>query len=279
MPVASTPPTSAEEPAARAESPAEQEAVEQYKQTLARHSETMPAEQLETISSASVDIAELLLSAFERNQEPLRRLSPKRRAWVGDAIEQIAELLTERAVQPDVSAAQLQDQSQAAVDAFRIIAHGNVRQLQSVIDALDPVPVEDPDKLDQEEAQARGRLRLQALYQKLLRESFSVAELRSELGLSRQRLKQLRDARQLFALSVPYQRGMVYPHWQFDPNTARPRDIMPRLLAESEEARLDEIDLHQLMTNPEAANGVTLVQLLDGGREDLVLGVIRAGGQ
>ncbi len=202
-------------------------------------------------------------------------LSAARVAPVRNAMKQIAELLSQPDSRQAESAAAFQQRAQAAVDAFRVIALGNGRQVQSVLDALEQAAPEDADAADLGEAEARGRLRLHALYNKIVDDSYSVAELGETWRISRQRLAQLRNEDRLFAINVPYQRGMLYPHWQFGPDQ-RPRPIMSNLIKEAKDSGLDAIGFHQLMTSPASGDRVAPVQMLDEGQEELVLGIVRA---
>jgi hypothetical protein len=165
--------------------------------------------------------------------------------------------------------------AQTAIDTLRVITLGDTWQLQSVIDALEPVASRAAETADLEEGEARGRMRLQALYRKILADSYSVKDLTTQWGISRQRLAQLRDEGRLFAIRIPFHRSLLYPRWQFGADL-RPRPIMPNLIQEAKSSGLDAIDFHQVMTNPASGAGVSLVRMLDRGEEQLVLGAIRA---
>ena len=218
----------------------------------------------------------LVLQAPGENRDIYKDLPPKRRAPMRRAMQQIAELLIQSTyLQAAGEAATFEQRAQTAVDTLRVIALGDSRQLQSVIEALEPMTPEDPETVDLEEAEARGRLRLQALYRKIVTDSYSVSDLRAEWGITRQRLAQLRQEDRLFAISVPFHRGMLYPRWQFGADQ-RPRPIMPNLIKEAKSVGLDAIGFHQLMTNPASGAGASPVQMLDYGQEALVLGIIRA---
>jgi hypothetical protein len=255
-----------------------QETIAAYGETVAKRIETLPAldeDTIDAVSAASSGAAIAVLAASERHQPLLLQLSKTRRAPVERAAERLVELLTESAHLRTFTSNELEERAQAAIDAFTVLVRGDAPRLRAVIDALDPVPAEAPAEVDLGEAEARGRLRLQALYQKIIKESESVAEL-AEWGLSRQRLKQLRDAERLFAIDVPFHKGLLYPSWQFDPADHRPRAIMPTLIRAAKEADLDAISFHQIMTNPRAGGGTAPCDLLDVGREDLVLGILAA---
>jgi hypothetical protein len=220
----------------------------------------------------------LVLKALGENRDIYKDLPLKSRAPMRRAMQQIADLLIQSThLQTAGEAATFEQRAQTAVDTLRVIALGDSRQLQSVIEALEPITPEDPGTVDLEEAEARGRLRLQALYRKIVTDSYSVADLRAEWGITRQRLAQLRQEDRLFAISVPFHRGMLYPRWQFGVDQ-RPRPIMPNLIKQAKSVGLDAIGFHQLMTNPASGSGTSLVQMLNYGQEELVIGIIRASG-
>lgn len=169
---------------------------------------------------------------------------------------------------------QLEERAQVAVDVCQVVFSGSGGQLDALIDALKPVtPPMDPDEIDLHEAEARARLRLKAMYRKVLEESLTVAQLKDDFGLSRQRLKQLRDEDRLFAIDIPYQKGLVYPAWQLD-SSGRPRAAMQPIIRSAKEANLEALSLHLLMTG-RREGGRTGVELLNANREDLVLAMVR----
>jgi hypothetical protein len=229
-----------------------------------------------TLSAASPAVNELFRQAFARHQGHYECLSAARRKSFGRTMHEVATLLL-AADSPDPSRrpASFELRAQTALDTLRAIALGDSGQLQAVIYALEPVASHDPDTVDLEEAEARGRLRLQALYQKIIADSYSVKELTAQWRVSRQRLAQLREEDRLFAVSVPFHKGLLYPRWQLGADL-RPRPIMPNLIQQAKRSGLDAIDFHQLMTNPASGNGTSPVEMLDRGEEQLVLGIIRA---
>src|SRR3954468_6514590 len=99
-----------------------------------------------------------------------------------------------------------------------------------------------------------GRLRVLTMYEQVRGDVHTVGWL-EEQGVSRQRVNQWRSAGRLYGIKgVPGVRGFAYPRWQFD-DTLHPREFMPALTAAAEDARLDPLALHLLMTNPAAAGG------------------------
>lgn len=136
------------------------------------------------------------------------------------------------------------------------------------------------DSLD--ELEVRNKLRVFARYREIEERSLPGSELRERLGVSRQRLGQLRKENKLLGVKLPIHREVYYPLWQFGED-GRPLGIMPCLIEASEEAGMGALALDALMTNPSAvesgAGGETPAELLrssDAEAEEYVLGVVRA---
>ena len=133
-----------------------------------------------------------------------------------------------------------------------------------------------------EELEVRNKLRVFARYREIEERSLSGSELRERLGVSRQRLGQLRKEERLLGLRLPIRREVYYPLWQFGED-GRPLAVLPRLIETSTEAGMGALALDALMTNPDAvegeAGGDTPAELLRSGdseAEEYVLGVVRA---
>lgn len=133
-----------------------------------------------------------------------------------------------------------------------------------------------------EELEVRNKLRVFARYREIEERSLSGPELQERLGVSRQRLGQLRKEERLLGLRLPIRREVYYPLWQFGED-GRPLGILPRLIEAAEEAGMGALALDALMTNPGAvdseAGGDTPAELLRSGdpeAEEYVLGVVRA---
>jgi hypothetical protein len=205
----------------------------------------------------------------------LRRSLPSDRMRpVTRALSHVVDVLFGSALDRNVTAEELSTRLQVTTDAVDVVLHGGPKELDALIVGL--VPVSPESEADPERAEARGRLRLQALYRKIIRDAYTVREL-SAMRLSRQRLQQLRAADRLFAVAVPHHKGLLHPRWQFD-RDGRPRPEMPDLIAAAREAGFDAIAFHQLMLNPDAADEGAPVDLLDTGRVEEVLDIIRARG-
>ena len=227
---------------------------------------------LPVLRTATRNVAELLLRALKSEEASRKRVAGQRVEPVERAAEAVIGRLMRDAYSSDITDAQLSDRAQVAIDAFNVVLSGDRRQLDSMIEALKPVGAEAGVPVDLEQARARARLRMQAIYRRLLEEALTVGQLRPYK--SRQRLQQLRDEGRLFAIKTPFERGLVYPVWQFDENYD-PLLAMPKLIRTAREAGLSALGLHQVMTG-RRENAKTGVELLAGGREDLVLGMLRA---
>lgn len=139
----------------------------------------------------------------------------------------------------------------------------------------------DPDSLD--ELEVRNKLRVFARYRGIEERSLSGSGLQERLGVSRQRLGQLRKEKKLLGLRLPIHREVYYPLWQFGED-GRPLEVLPQLVEASEEAGMGALALDALMTNPGAVDevvgdGVTAAELLRSGdpeAEEYVLGLVRA---
>ena len=132
-----------------------------------------------------------------------------------------------------------------------------------------------------EELEARNRLRVFARYREIGERSLVGSELQEQLGVSRQRLGQMREKKQLLGVRLPIHRELHYPLWQFG-EEGRPLGALPRLIEAAEEGGIGALALDSLMTNPAAADegeGRTPADLLRiGDREakEHVLRLVRA---
>ena len=125
-------------------------------------------------------------------------------------------------------------------------------------------------------ARLKNRARLRLLSARVQEESVRGSQLRERLGVSRQRLGQLRSAGKLLGLQPPLRTEHWYPEWQFD-SSGNVRRIVSELLRAARDARLSPLSLHLLVTNPDAGiDGRALVELLDE-RPDEVVELVEAG--
>ena len=133
------------------------------------------------------------------------------------------------------------------------------------------------DGADDATHDAWGRLRVLLMYEQVRSECHTVGWLEDQ-GISRQRINQWRAAGRLYGIKgVLGVRGFAYPTWQFDA-TLHPRDFMRAITAAAEDARLDPLALHRFMTNPDAGNGRTPLDLIEQGDAELVERLVRAAG-
>lgn len=170
--------------------------------------------------------------------------------------------------------------SGAISSVARVLLDGSSEDIAALENKLRRGRKNDSDSL--EELEVRNKLRVFARYREIEERSLSSTELRERLGVSRQRLGQLRKEARLLGVRLPIRREVYYPLWQFGED-GRPLEAMPRLIEASEEAGLGSLALDVLMTNPEAAEseagGSTLADLLQSGGpeiEEYVLGAVHA---
>jgi hypothetical protein len=160
----------------------------------------------------------------------------------------------------------------------RVLLDGSAEEVASLEEMLRREPGGKTASLD--ELEARNKLRVFARYREIEARSVPGSELRERLGVSRQRLGQLREEKKLLGLRLPIRREVYYPLWQFD-DEGKPLAVMPALIGVAEEAGLGALALDALMTNPGAVDmgGVTPAELLRSGdpeAEEYVLGVVCA---
>jgi hypothetical protein len=176
--------------------------------------------------------------------------------------------------------------SEAFSGVARVLLRGSPEEILALEGRLREAPAGvrrgDDGEDDLEALEARNRLRVFARYRAVEGRSFPGSELQKRLGVSRQRLGQLRKEGKLLGLRLPIRREVYYPAWQFD-GEGRPLEVMPRLLAAAEEAGLGALALDALMTNRgavdaagEAATAAGLLSSGDPEAEGYVLGVVRA---
>jgi hypothetical protein len=169
---------------------------------------------------------------------------------------------------------QIRERASLAAELFDVLLRGSAGQMEALVQALQPVESATDAEGDLQEIEEHTRFRMKAAYLRVMEESFTVAQMRNQLELSRQRVKQLRDEDRLFAIKAPYERSLLYPRWQFDAD-GRPRAEMPALIAAGREAGLDALGFHLLMTGGrgEEPSGV---QMLREGRDDLALTLVNS---
>lgn len=211
----------------------------------------------------------ILHAAFAATaQRPLRaeHLAP-----VKDASGRITALMLTGSSEQNATPAEIRERAQTAIDLFKVLFSANHAELEAIISALAGEPA---SPVNTEQADARIRLRMKAMLLRVIDESLTVAQLREQHSVSRQHLKQLRDADRLFAIDVPYRKGLLYPAWQFQ-SDGRPRPQMPALIAAARHAGLDALGFHLLMTG-QREEGPSALEMLEEGHEERILSLIDA---
>lgn len=207
----------------------------------------------------------------------LQQLPERRRRLVEEGLNRFAEELVERSAEVG-DLKKIEAASRAAVDAVDVLMFGRREELERLQELLAELRSRlDADGMELMELEASGRLQLLALYRGVEEESLSVAEL-EEVGISRQRLKQLRDEGRLLGILLPFRRGYLYPSWQFQEDLT-PLSFLPELLEVAAEEDIDPLTVHRLLTNRPAGDGATPLQLCEEGRVDLARNLLRAHGQ
>ncbi len=100
---------------------------------------------------------------------------------------------------------------------------------------------------------ARNAARLELLADRVRSQSVAGRELRVELGISRQRMQQLRESGRLLGVQPPLRTEYWYPRWQF--RGGEVHEVLPRLLAAARERGLSPLGLHLVLTDADAGIG------------------------
>lgn len=127
-------------------------------------------------------------------------------------------------------------------------------------------------------ARARNATRALEDRARLERESLPAAEVMRGLGVSRQRLHQLRAAGRLLAIRSAGPHGSRYPAWQFAPDWSVISELVA-ILAAAHDVDLGSEVLHFFMTEPHERLGDEVpIDLVKRGEIDRVLEVLRSSG-
>lgn len=164
------------------------------------------------------------------------------------------------------------------IDQLQLLAPAQLLQIEQHLRDSHPIALDDPARVDAASLatlQVRNLLRVWAGWGRFLERSLPGSLVQRQLGVSRQRLQQLRAEGKLIGFTVPGRRDFYYPVWQFDP-AGFPVASLPRLLAAAAEARLGLETLDALMTTPESGGGTPLSERLRRGEEAQVLAAVRA---
>jgi hypothetical protein len=168
----------------------------------------------------------------------------------------------------------------ALVATLRAWPASRLRRLEEAMRHHAPLP-DSPEALDddtRDELEIRNLLRVLAQVREVEGRAIPGPHLERRLGVTRQRLQQLRGARQLLGLRLSFHRELFYPAWQFGAD-GRPSPHLPRLLDAADQARLDPLALDGLMLNPAAGRGRAPADLLRLGQIEQVVALVRAAGE
>jgi hypothetical protein len=201
--------------------------------------------------------------------------APSREAMLGVVAHFGGTLLTTQTREGEPRGGQITERATFAAELVDLLLRGSASEVESLVEALKPLPLrEGESEADLRAAEDRARLRMKGIYLRTIEESFSVTQLREELGCSRQRLQQLREEDRLFAVDVPYERGLSYPRWQFD-LSGRPREEMNSLIVAARASGLDALGFHLLMTGSRGDERSGVQMLREGDTEE-ALALVRA---
>ncbi len=210
-------------------------------------------------------------------EDRLQSLPSKRRRVVVDGVNSFARELVEQSASTD-NLKRVEAASRAAVDALDLLMMATSRQLERLGKLLAELRAgTDAEDMDLEALEASGRLQVLARYRSVEDQSLSVAQLEAA-GIQRQRLKQLRDQDRLLGIKLPFQRGFLYPRWQFG-DDLRPKMYLPEILKVARAEEIDALGVHLVMTNPTAGGGTMPLELCEQGRLDLALNALRGTGE
>jgi hypothetical protein len=237
-----------------------------YAEVFEAQSEALKELSSETVKTAISDAVESTEAALAE-----AATSPSEagvRGVAQETADTVKDLLTDTSERFHLSAAAVREQANAMVGAVQALLSGREQVFASLIEALaeEHASSEDIDRLN-----AARRI---ALFNRVRSESYAGPEL-AEWGLQRQRLHQLREENRLFAIKIPQERSLLYPQWEFD-ETHREREGLPELIAEAKELGLDSLSFHLIMTNPEAGEGRTPLELWESGETGSAEAILKA---
>jgi hypothetical protein len=217
-----------------------------------------------------------ILESLERS---LQELPEDERDQLGGTFVRVIQLLetTTESLAEDERRERFQ-QLNEALEGFTRLVYGRMASSKSHITAhqLGDVRaslVGEPSLAELEKLNTANRFEQ---WRQAIRESFSTGELEAS-GVSRQQLEQWRKRRKLIGLQPPFERGFVYPVWEFDAD-ARPHELIPELVEAAEQAHLDPLSLHRLIVSETATPDGPLMKALKAGKDEYVLDVVRTAG-
>jgi Protein of unknown function (DUF2384) len=148
----------------------------------------------------------------------------------------------------------------------------------AILDALPTPPTERDPSIAVHIARVRNTARILARRERLQSESRSGKEVGQALGITRERLRQLRNQGKLSAIVRGARRPSRYPDWQFTPE-GEPVEGLESILAAAAEAGIGPETLHFFMTAPnDRLDGETPADVLQHGEVERVRDVLRSTG-
>lgn len=158
------------------------------------------------------------------------------------------------------------------LDQLRRLRHGLARLPPPAVDPDAPTPAA--------LAAARARNAARLLEERLLLErgSLPAEAVQRALGVSRQRLHQLRRDGRILGIVAPGRRGARYPAWQFGPDGRVLPGVEP-IAAAAREAEMAPATLHAFMETPsDRLGGRAPAALLSVGEAAPVVDLLRSVG-
>ncbi len=220
------------------------------------------------------------MTVIESLERSLQELREDERDQLGSTFVRVIQLLeaTSEPLSEEERRAWFQQLNESLEGFTHLVVYGrkgsgkSYNLARAFIDVRDPQDGE-PSLAELEKLNTANRFEQ---WRQAIRESFSTGELEAS-GVSRQQLEQWRKRRKLIGLQPPFERGFVYPVWEFDED-ARPHELIPALVEAAEEAHLDRLSLHRLIVSETTTPDGPLMKALKAGRDDYVLDVVRTAG-
>jgi uncharacterized protein (DUF2384 family) len=196
------------------------------------------------------------MATLERVQKKLNRLSPDERGPKEQLITELAEVVV----------GESSEHLEWVFSAF--------------LDALPPPQKEDDPAIAVHAARAQNAVRILARRERLQNESRSSTEVQQSFGLTRERLRQLRNQGKLLAIVRGERRPSRYPDWQFTPDPKRTTvEGLEDILEAAAGAGIGPETLHFFMTAPnDRLDGDTPADVLQQGGAERVRDILRSTG-
>ena len=191
-------------------------------------------------------------STLEGLQRRLDKLGPEERGQKEQMISEIAEAVFEGSLE-------------------------RLQQAEAILEYL-PKRFSEDDAAGLHAARARNTVRVLMRRQRLSNETLRPDEVRKAYGLSRERLRQLREQGRIVGIAQGERRATLYPYWQFDPDGEPVRGLAD-IIEASEEIDLAPYALHFFMTAPnDRLNGEAPADVLRQDGAEPVVKILRSSG-